>query len=866
MPPAGHKLGPYEILSLLGRGGMGEVWRARDSRLGRDVAIKISDQQFSDRFEREARAIAALNHPNICTLHDVGPNYLVMEIVEGPTLAERIAKGPIQLDEALSIAGQIAEALDAAHEKGIIHRDLKPANIKIRPDGSVKVLDFGLAKSVVDPAKVTSDSPTLMHSTVGMILGTAGYMSPEQARGQDVDKRSDIWAFGVVLFEMATGKRLFEGATVTDCLAAILKDVPELSGAPPKIQRLLASCLEKDPRKRLRDIGDWKRLLEPASSTALQSKRSSILPWAIAAGAILAAIVFGAIAWSHSTKQADVLRLTLQTPEKARMIIGPSLLVAISPDGRRVVFAAQIEGKSGLWVRDLDGPGIRLLPDTEGALSWFWSPDSRWIAFFANAKLKKIDVTGGPPLVLCDANGVGGAWSQKGWIIFVRYAGGLSVIPDTGGTPTSLTTPNPAGYEIVHRAPWFLPDGRHFLYTARSVDHAMTWVYVDSIEATPGLVTRREVLAVHSNVAYVPRSGGGLFGSSNDGYLLFGRENTLMAQPFDAAHARTTGDPVPLAENVDYFADVAQSQFSVSTNGILVYASGAVHEVSTQLTWFDRTGKPQGIIGDPDEFERVAISPDGSLLATDKNDSVGVSSIWLHDLARSSAWRLTFGPTSSQFPVWSPDGSRVAYWRPTVETFQKAIGGTGREELLYKDSENRTAILNGWSSDGRYLLLGVFDPGKGFGLDAVPMFGDRKPFNYLAADPNNGEHVKLSRDGGFLAYTSGESRHAEVFVETFPEHIGKWQVSTGGGDWPVWSRDGHELYFLSSDGKMMAVPVKISGRNFEAGAPRALFSVPGHYQFDIGKDGRFLIQVPQAHAADSFSINILVNWQSALKK
>jgi serine/threonine-protein kinase len=389
MPPTGHKLGPYEILSPLGRGGMGEVWRARDLRLGRDVAIKISDQQFSDRFEREARAIATLNHPNICTLHDVGPNYLVMEIVEGPTLAERIAKGPIQLDEALSIAGQIAEALDAAHEKGIIHRDLKPANIKIRPDGSVKVLDFGLAKSVVDPAKVTSDSPTLMHSTAGMILGTAGYMSPEQARGQDVDKRSDIWAFGVVLFEMTTGKRLFEGATVTDCLAAILKDDPDLSAAPPKIQRLLASCLEKNPRKRLRDIGDWQRLLEPAPGTALQSKRNSILPWAITAGAILAAIVFGAVAWTHSSKQTDVLRLTLQTPEKARMIIGPSILVAISPDGRHVAFAAQIEGKSGLWVRDLDGPGIRLLPDTEGALTWFWSPESRWIAFFCQRQTKK---------------------------------------------------------------------------------------------------------------------------------------------------------------------------------------------------------------------------------------------------------------------------------------------------------------------------------------------------------------------------------------------------------------------------------------------------------------------------------------------
>ncbi len=864
MPRSGQKLGPYVILSPLGRGGMGEVWRAHDSRLGRDVAIKISGQQFSDRFEREARAIAALNHPNICTLHDVGPNYLVMEIVEGSTLAERISKGPVPIDEALVIAGQIADALDAAHEKGIVHRDLKPANIKIRPDGSVKVLDFGLAKSAVDPGKVTSDSPTEWVSTTGAILGTAGYMSPEQARGHDVDKRADIWAFGVVLFEMTTGERLFERATVTDCLAAILKDNPDLNEAPLKIRRLLASCLEKDAPKRLRDIGDWQRLLEPAAVVAQQSKRSSILPWVIAAVALLAAIGLCAVAWEHFTEQPQVLRLNLSTPEKTRMY-GIASLLAISPDGRRVAFGAQIDGKSGLWVRDLDGPAMRLLPGTEGADSLFWSPDSRWLGFFADDKLKKIAVAGGPPLILCDANGVGGAWSQRGWIIFVRYAGGLSLIPDTGGTPTPLTRPDPAGYEIVHRAPWFLPDGRHFLYTARSVDHAMSRVYVDSIEARPGTVTRREILAAHSNVEYVPRIGGGLFGSANDGYLLFGRESTLMAQPFDAAKVRTTGDAVPLAEQVDYFPGVAQSQFSASTNGILVYTSGASGGVSMQLTWFDRTGKPGGVVGDPNKFERIEISPDGSTVATDNNDELGVSSIWLRDLARGTASRFTFGPTSSQFPVWSPDGRSVAYWRPTVETYQKAVSGTGQEELLYKDSQNRTTILNNWSSDGRYLLFGVFDPGKGFGLDAVPMFGDRRPFTYLAADSNIGEHVKLSRDGTFVAYASSESKRIEVYVETFPEHTGKWQVSTGGGDWPVWSRDGRELYFISADGKMMAVDIKIDGRNFEAGVPRALFSVPGLHQFDVGKDGRFLIEVPQATTSD-VSINVMVNWQSALKK
>jgi len=880
---SGTRLGPYEIESPLGAGGMGEVYRARDARLNRDVALKVlpevlsRDPERMARLKREAQVLASLNHPNIATIYGFeefdGVSAIAMELVEGQTLAEVIAvRRGVSLQDALPLAKQIAEALEFAHERGIIHRDLKPANIKIAPEGAVKVLDFGLAKTLdpnaSSPSQNLADSPTLTApaTRAGMILGTAAYMSPEQARGKIVDKRTDIWAFGAVLFELLTGRMLFQGEDVTETLAAVVKDKPNLSEVPAEVRTLLESCLEKDPRKRLRDMGDWARLLQRAPAAPPQSKRTRILPWAITAVAIMVAIGLVAIVWNHSTERPQALRLTLQTPEKARMIIGASALLAISPDGRQVAFKAEIDGKSGIWLRDLDGPGIRLLPDTEGADTWFWSPDSRWIGFFAAGKLKKIDMTGGPPLILCDANGVGGSWSPNGWIIFVRYAGGLSLIPDTGGTPTPLTKPDPAGYEIVHRAPWFLPDGRHFLYTARSVDHAMTRVYVDSVEARSGSVTRREVLAVHSNVAYVPRSGGRLFASANDGYLLYGRENTLMAQPFDAARARTTGDAVPLVEQVDYSPGVAQSQFSASTNGLLVYTSGAIREVNRQLTWFDRTGKPVGLVGDPNKFERIAISPDGSMLATDTNDSLGVSSIWLHDLARGTKSRFTFGPTSSQFPVWSPDGSRLAYWRPTVETYQKAVGATVPEELLYKDSQNRTTILNNWSSDGRYLVFGVFDPGKGFGLDAVPMFGDRNPFTYLAADSSNGEHVKLSRDGNFLAYTSGESNHAEVFVETFPEHIGKWQVSTGGGDWPVWSRDGRELYFLSNDGKMMAVAVKINGRNFEAGVPRALFAVPGQYQFDIGKDGRFLIQVPQSHTPDSFSINVVVNWQSALKK
>jgi eukaryotic-like serine/threonine-protein kinase len=489
------RLGPYEIVSSIGKGGMGEVWKARDPRLNRDVAIKISAHQFTDRFEREARAIAALNHPNICTLYDVGLNYLVMEFVEGPTLAERIAQGPIPLEEALGLAKQIADALEAAHEKGIVHRDLKPANIKIKPDGSVKVLDFGLAKSA-EYAEVTSDSPTML-SIPGMILGTAGYMSPEQARGQDVDKRADIWAFGVALYEMLTGRRLFEGGTVSDSLAAVITREPDLTKVPAKVQRLLRRCLEKDPKRRLRDISGAELLLEDVGPAAIT--RGTRLPWVVAAGLFLVALGSGFVAWRYNSAEPQLLRVSLQTPEKAQFDGAPSNQM-ISPDGHRVVFAASIDGQTALWLRDLDALNARQLPGTDGAGYPFWSPDSRRIAFFAGSKLKKIDVTGGPALTLCDVNQFrGGTWNQEDLIVYGNQADGLFRIPAAGGVPTPLDELDHAAGEVVHRDPSFLPDGRHFLYTARINDSLKSRIYVDSIDAKPGSKTRREVLAGNSN-------------------------------------------------------------------------------------------------------------------------------------------------------------------------------------------------------------------------------------------------------------------------------------------------------------------------------------------------------------------------------
>ncbi len=592
-----------------------------------------------------------------------------------------------------------------------------------------------------------------------------------------------------------------------------------------------------------------------------------MLPWAIAAALVLTAGVLGIIAWKHFGERAQLVRLTLPVPEKAQMSNFTALPV-ISPDGRRVAFATQADGKSGIWMRDLDGLNTRMLPGTEGATWWFWSPDSRWIAFFADDQLKKVDVNGGPVLTVCDApNGRAGTWGDLDWIIYVRYAGGLFLVPAGGGTPRQLTVLDPAAGEIVHRAPWFLPDGRHFLYTARSESFAATKVYVDSIDAKPGSATRREVLTVHSNVVYAPRSVGGMMDSGNDGYLLYMRQNTLMAQPFDAAKARTTGEAVPVAEQVDYFPGIAQGEFSASTNGILVYTSGANSGENVQLTWYDRTGKPSGGVGSPGKLSWAAISPDGTKVAIDREDSSDISDIWLYDVGRGMPSRLTFGPPASRRPVWNPDGSSVAYWRRLLETWQKSASGAGQEELLYKDPLDRVGILNDWSRDGRYLIVNVIDPESNVDITVVPRFGDRKPFTYLSSLVNIGEvSAKLSPDGHFLAYTSGESKRTEVYVQTFPQPGGKWQVSTAGGHWPVWSRDGRELYFISSDNKMMAVEVKAEGQKFEPGVPKALFAVPSRNQFNVANDGRFLIQVPQTDATGNVTINVVMNWQSALKK
>ena len=782
-----------------------------------------------------------------------------MELIDGPTLAERIARGPVEMDEALGIAKQIAAALEAAHEKSIVHRDLKPANVKIRPDGSVKVLDFGLAKSR-DAQEVTPDSPTIMPGTIsGMILGTAGYMSPEQARGQEVDKRADIWAFGVVLYEMLTGKQLFDGVTVSDSLAAVLTREPDLKLVPEKTRRLLSRCLEKDPRRRLRDIGDAMALLEEGESGIAAPSRSTLgmTGWIWASVFALIAAAFAFVHFREIKEEPRITRTAILPPDRAVFTPG---IPAISPDGRHLAFAAGSEGKTELWVRDLDSLAARPLPGTEDGSSPFWSPDSRSVAFFASSKLKRIDLAGGAALTLCDAIlGALGSWSKDDVILFTPAVGGLFRVSASGGTPTTVTTVDPALSEQIHVAPWFLPDGRHFLYVAASPGKTAV-VYVGNLSDSR---SRKRVLAVNSQVVY-----------TLPGYLLFARDRTLMAQPFDATTASTTGDAVPVAPT-DQISAGGGGEFSASQNGVLVYASGS-SAVTVQLTWFDRSGKATGTLGAPGVLTWPAISPDGATVAFDReNPQTGIFDIWLHALKNDADSRFTFGPRNSRFPVWSPDGSHIAFMSESKEGYsvsQKAADGVSQGEVLDEGSELRAPT--DWSRDGRYIIERISTESRtSYGIGVLPLppdsRGDRKPFPFLH-DGFNERYAKLSPGGQWLAYASDESKRAEVYVQTFPTPGGKWQVSTTGGDRPIWSRDGKELFFIGADQKLMSVEVK-SGQNdkakFETGGPKPLFDTHlGNAEwYDVGRDGRFLIPT-QSETTGNVPLTVVINWTAGLKK
>jgi Tol biopolymer transport system component len=927
----GTRLGPYEILSAIGEGGMGQVYKARDTRLDRTVAIKVlpdalaADPQFRDRFDREARAISQLDHPNICALHDVGRQdgtaYLVMQFLDGETLDKRIARSSLPLPEALTIAVQVASALEKAHRAGIVHRDLKPGNIMLLKTGpgsagsiQAKLLDFGLAKTggTVVAGSGMSMLPTTPAALTaqGTILGTFQYMSPEQLEGEEADARTDIFAFGAVVYEMVTGRKAFEGKSQASLIGAILHEPPApiastIPIAPPALDHVVARCLAKDAEDRWQSISDVMRELKWIAEGGAMAQLSAGVgtagigrtaareraAWAIAGvllvglGALLAAIRFGYVI--RPQPDGSVVRAAIEAPDATTFTLGltaPSRF-ALSPDGLRIAAVATgADRRSLIWIRALDQTIAEPLQGTDGASGPFWSPDGRSLGFFAQGKLKRIDLAGGPPTVLADATlpgrGYGGSWNRDGTILFSPKAqSGLARVSANGGSSVQVTEPDSAVGERGHEFPSFLPDGRHFLYVARGTPSSpakIGGIYVASLDSRE----HKLLMSAGSNMRYAQE------------HLLFLRGATLLAQRFDVARLELTGEPFPLAEKLDVGGLGGEfGAFSVSETGLVAYQS-SVPDLRTQLTWFDRSGKQLGNVGDPVDQISPDLSPDGSRVAVSILDSTRNSrDIWLYDLKRDGLrQRFTFDPADEFEARWSPGGDRIAFdssRNGPLDIYVKLASGAGTEDVLLADAANNKYVTN-WSSDGRFLLYytGNGNASTGNDLWALPLAAGAKP-TALAQSPASEQAPRLSPDGRWVAYMSNESGRAEVWVIPFagaapeaashaPEVAGKWQVSTNGGTDPCWRRDSKELFFVSPDNKLMAVSVDVQGAALRTGVPQPLFEVRRRTtsyraygagsSFDVSADGqRFLVNVPVA-SEQAAPITLLLNWPALQPK
>jgi serine/threonine protein kinase/Tol biopolymer transport system component len=890
---SGTKLGPYEILSPLGAGGMGEVYRARDTRLDRTVAIKVLNSQLTAsaelkaRFDREAKVISQLQHPNICVLHDIGAengtDFLVMEFLEGESLNEKLKRGPLATDELLKISIQLADALEKAHRAGIIHRDLKPGNVMLTKS-SAKLLDFGLAKPMaasgassantsasIFAAAATVTSPGSPLSSVGTIIGTVQYMAPEQIQGLEADARSDIFAFGLLLYEMATGKHAFEGKTQTSVVGQILAVNPVAIStlqpkSPPALSRLVSTCLEKDPDERFQTIHDVKlRLVEISEALASPAEIGTAAPlrtknrmlWLTTTAAIVL-IAIAATYFSTTAFQPKpvVVRSAILAPDKTTFVTTQpdSGVPVLSPDGTRLAFIAR-DSKGILWlyVRAINSLTAQPLAGTAGAIHPFWSPDSRNLGFFSDGKLRRIDANGGPTQELAPADrGRGGAWSTDAIILFCPGINEvLYRIPASGGTAVPAT--KLGGDETGHRWPYFLPDGKHFIFWSRGAKPHICVGSLDSLE-------HKQIIDSAVNATYAA-----------PGYLVFVRGGTLMAQPFNAGKLAVVGDAIPVAQNIAINGASFHAVFSTSETGLLVYQTGGVSG-GWQMQWAGRDGKATRSVPGFSTFLEPAISPDGKRIAVSFADASGNIDVWLVDDVRGTKTRLTFNPANDSYQIWTPDSARIIFSSTRnhrADLFSKAVDGSGNEEVVLQDDSDKT-----WKSispDGRYLAYQRSNPEDKVSSEiwVLPLFGERKPFPivngpFLAYTP------VISPDGKWMAYAGDESTSRQIYITPFPGGGPKWQVSTTDGIYPKWRGDGKELYFVTYGGAMTAVDVATSGASVTLGTPHVLFNATleglNWGPYDVSRDGKqFLLNGSAAQDSDT-PLTLVTSWLSEIKK